>query len=239
MGVYKMNRKVKIYGDGANINEMVKLSQGGIVDGLTTNPTLMAKAGINDYLGFAKDVLKQITKTPISFEVFSDELEEMYEQAKILDSLGQNVYVKIPVTNTKSESTAPIIKKLSDEGIKLNVTAIFTENQIKVVCESLNEVTPSIVSIFAGRIANAGIDPEPIMKYAVKFSQSKNNMEILWASPREVFNVIQAERCGCHIITMTPEQIAATKDLGKNLEEYSLETVKMFYDDAVNAGFKL
>ena len=218
---------------------MVKLSQEGIVDGLTTNPTLMAKAGITDYLGFARDVLKQITKTPISFEVFSDELDQMYEQAKILHSLGKNVYVKIPVTNTKSESTATIIKKLSDEGVKLNVTAIFTEKQIKIVCESLSEVTPSIVSIFAGRIANAGIDPEPIMKYAVELSQSKHNMEILWASPREVFNVIQAERCGCHIITMTPEQIAATRDIGKNLEEYSLETVKMFYDDAVSAGFKL
>ena len=234
-----MNTNVKIYGDGANIDDMVKLSQEGIVDGLTTNPTLMAKAGITNYLDFARDVLKQITKTPISFEVFSDELDEMYTQAKILDNLGKNVYVKIPVTNTKSISTAPIVKKLSDEGVKLNVTAIFTKNQIKVVCESLSELTPSIVSIFAGRIANAGIDPEPIMKYAVELSQSKNNMEILWASPREVFNVIQAERCGCHIITMTPEQIAATKDIGKNLEEYSLETVKMFYDDAVSAGFKL
>jgi len=234
-----MNTNVKIYGDGANIDDMVKLSQEGIVDGLTTNPTLMAKAGITNYLDFARDVLKQITKTPISFEVFSDELDEMYTQAKILDNLGKNVYVKIPVTNTKSISTAPVVKKLSDEGVKLNVTAIFTKNQIKVVCESLSELTPSIVSIFAGRIANAGIDPEPIMKYAVELSQSKNNMEILWASPREVFNVIQAERCGCHIITMTPEQIAATKDIGKNLEEYSLETVKMFYDDAVSAGFKL
>lgn len=234
-----MNLKIKIFGDGANIDEMTKLSQEGIVDGLTTNPTLMAKAGINDYLGFAKEVLEKIKETPISFEVFSDDLEEMYEQAKILNQLGDNVYVKIPVSNTKSESTSPIVKRLSDEGVKLNVTAIFTKKQIKEVCDSLCEDTPSIVSIFAGRIANAGIDPEPIMQYGVEFSKSKENIEILWASPREVFNVIQAERCGCHIITMTPDQIDATKSLGKDLEEYSLETVKMFYEDAVSAGFTL
>tara|TARA_A100001011_G_C14176381_1_gene784789 strand:+ start:64 stop:768 length:705 start_codon:yes stop_codon:yes gene_type:complete len=234
-----MKINVKIFGDGANIEDMVNLSQNGIVDGLTTNPTLMARAGITDYLDFARQVLELIKTTPVSFEVFSDDLEEMYKQAKILSELGENVYVKIPVTNTKSASTASIVKRLSDEGVNLNVTAIFTKDQIKEVYDALNETTPSIVSIFAGRIANAGIDPEPIMKYAVELSKSKVNMEILWASPREVFNVVQADRCGCHIITMTPEQIAATKDLGKDLEEYSLETVKMFYDDAVDAGFKL
>lgn len=234
-----MKPNIKIYGDGANIKDMLNLTENGIVDGLTTNPTLMARAGITDYLSFAKEVLLNITSTPVSFEVFSDDIDEMYRQAKTLNDLGENVYVKIPVTNTKSEPTTRIVKVLSNEGIKLNVTAIFTIGQIDEVCDALNEETPSIVSIFAGRIANAGVDPEPIMKHAVNLSKTKKHMEILWASPREVFNVIQAERCGCHIITMTPEQISATKDLGKDLDLYSLETVKMFYDDATKAGFKL
>jgi transaldolase len=239
MGIDKVKPNIKIYGDGANIEEMFNLSVSGIVDGLTTNPTLMAKAGITDYLSFAKDVLKKITSTPVSFEVFSDEIDDMYKQAKILNNLGENVYVKIPVTNTKSESTSSIVKDLSRQGIKLNVTAIFTIEQIDEICSSLHDETPSIVSIFAGRIANAGVDPEPIMKHAVSLSERNENMEILWASPREVFNVIQAERCGCHIITMTPDQIAALKDLGKDLKEYSLDTVKMFYNDATKAGFTL
>ena len=230
---------IKIFSDGANVKEIVSMDQDDTVDGFTTNPTLMARAGVKDYLSFAREVLSQVQKKSISFEVFSDDLEEMYNQALILRGLGENVSVKIPVTNTQGIPTYPLIKKLSNEGVKLNVTAIFTKDQILKVYESLNLAVSSIISIFAGRIANAGIDPEPIVKFAVDLIQEDDMVEILWASPREVFNLIQAENCGCHIITMTPSLIEATKDIGKNLDQYSLETVKMFYDDAVKSGFHL
>ena len=230
---------IKIFSDGANVKEIVSMDQDDTVDGFTTNPTLMARAGVKDYLSFAREVLSQVKKKSISFEVFSDDLEEMYNQALILRDLGENVSVKIPVTNTQGIPTYPLIKKLSNEGVKLNVTAIFTKDQILKVYESLNLAVSSIISIFAGRIANAGIDPEPIVKFAVDLTQEDNMVEILWASPREVFNLIQAENCGCHIITMTPSLIEATKEIGKDLDQYSLETVKMFYDDAVKSGFTL
>ena len=230
---------IKIFSDGANVKEIVSMDQDDTVDGFTTNPTLMARAGVKDYLSFAREVLSQVKKKSISFEVFSDDLEEMYNQALILRDLGDNVSVKIPVTNTQGIPTYPLIKKLSNEGVKLNVTAIFTKDQILKVYESLNLAVNSIISIFAGRIANAGIDPEPIVKFAVDLTQEDDMVEILWASPREVFNLIQAENCGCHIITMTPSLIEATKEIGKNLDQYSLETVKMFYDDAVKSGFTL
>ena len=215
------------------------MDQDDTVDGFTTNPTLMARAGVKDYLSFAREVLSQVQKKSISFEVFSDDLEEMYNQALILRGLGENVSVKIPVTNTQGIPTYPLIKKLSNEGVKLNVTAVFTKDQILKVYESLNLAVSSIISIFAGRIANAGIDPEPIVKFAVNLIKEDDMVEILWASPREVFNLIQAENCDCHIITMTPSLIEASKDIGKNLDQYSLETVKMFYDDAVKSGFHL
>ena len=231
--------KIKIFADGANVQEIVSMDEQNSVDGFTTNPTLMAQAGIKDYLIFAKDVLSKVKQKSISFEVFSDEIEEMYEQAIILRDLGDNVSVKIPVTNTKGVPTYTLVEKLSNEGVKLNVTAVFTKSQIKNIYNALNPEVNSIISIFSGRIANAGIDPEPIVKFAVDLCSQDENIEILWASPREVFNLIQAERCGCHIITMTPNLIKATKDIGKNLEQYSLETVKMFYDDAVKSGFKL
>ena len=230
---------IKIFSDGANVKEIVSMDQDDTVDGFTTNPTLMARAGVKDYLSFAREVLSQVKKKSISFEVFSDDLEEMYNQALTLRDLGENVSVKIPVTNTQGIPTYPLIKKLSNEGVKLNVTAIFTKDQILKVYESLNLAVNSIISIFAGRIANAGIDPEPIVKFAVDLTQEDDMVEILWASPREVFNLIQAENCGCHIITMTPSFIEATKEIGKNLDQYSLETVKMFYDDAVKSGFTL
>lgn len=209
------------------------------IDGFTTNPTLMAKAGVKDYLDFAKNVLSKVKKKSISFEVFSDDLDEMYKQALILRDLGENVSVKIPVTNTKGMPTYSLIERLSNEGVKLNVTAVFTQAQIQSIYDVLNPEINSIISIFSGRIANAGIDPEPIVKFAVDLCIKYEKIEILWASPREVFNLVQAERCGCHIITMTPNLIKSTKDLGKDLDEYSLETVKMFYDDAVKSGFKL
>jgi len=209
------------------------------IDGFTTNPTLMAKAGVKDYLDFAKNVLSKVKKKSISFEVFSDDLDEMYKQALILRDLGENVSVKIPVTNTKGMPTYSLIERLSNEGVKLNVTAVFTQAQIQSIYDVLNPEINSIISVFSGRIANAGIDPEPIVKFAVDLCMKYEKIEILWASPREVFNLVQAERCGCHIITMTPNLIKSTKDLGKDLDEYSLETVKMFYDDAAKSGFKL
>lgn len=230
--------KVEIFSDGANVQEMIEADRLGIVDGFTTNPTLMAKAGITDYLGFAREVLEHIKEKSISFEVFSDDLDEMYTQAVTLKELGKNVFVKIPVSNTRQEYTYGLIKRLADEGVNLNITAIFTIDQVEKVIQSLDKDVPAIVSIFAGRIANAGIDPEPIMKHAVNLVKDAPKTKILWASSREVFNIIQAERTGTHIITLTPSLISSMKDLGKDLDEFSLETVKMFYKDAFNAGYK-
>ena len=199
----------------------------------------MKSSGITDYLAFAKEVLLSVKEKSISFEVFSDELDDMYRQAMILKDLGENVWVKIPVSNTKGEYSYPLIKKLSSEGVKLNITAIFTIEQIEKVYSSLNPSVNSIISIFAGRIANAGIDPEDTMKYATNLAAGDDNIETLWASSREVFNIIQAERCGTDIITLTPGLIKSMKDLGKDLNQFSLETVKMFYDDAQESGFTL
>ncbi len=231
--------RLKIFSDGADINDMLKAYNSKSVSGFTTNPTLMKKSGITDYMAFAKEALMNITDMPISFEVFSDELDEMEQQAYKLRDLGDNVYVKIPVTNTKSVPTYDLIKKLTSQNVKVNVTAIFTEEQIKNVSESIVNGTPSVISIFAGRIANAGIDPEPIMQFAVDLTKDNPEKEILWASPREALNIIQAERCGCDIITVTPDILKAMDTFGKDLEEFSLETVKMFYDDACSAGFKI
>ena len=231
--------KIKIYSDGADAQEIIKMASENFVDGFTTNPTLMKTSGITDYLAFAKEVLSGVKEKSISFEVFSDELDDMYRQAIILRDLGDNVWVKIPISNTKGEYTYPLIKKLSNEGVKLNITAIFTKEQIKQVYSSLNPEINSIISIFAGRIANAGIDPEETMLYASDLVSEDENIETLWASSREVFNIIQAERCGTDIITLTPGLIKGMKDLGKDLDQYSLETVKMFYDDAQESGFTL
>lgn len=231
--------KIKIYSDGANVEDMVAADSANTVDGFTTNPTLMAKAGISNYIEFAKEVLSSIKEKSISFEVFSDDLDEMYTQAKILKDLGENVFVKIPVSNTQKEYTYDLIEKLSNEGVKLNVTALFTKEHIDNVFKSLNKDVESIISIFAGRIANAGIDPEPTMRYAVDLVKETPNFQILWASSREVFNVIQAERTGTHIITLSPNLIAGMKDLGKDLDDFSLDTVKMFYKDATDAGYSI
>ncbi len=231
--------KIKIYSDGANVEDMVAADSANTVDGFTTNPTLMAKAGISNYIEFAKEVLSSIKEKSISFEVFSDDLDEMYTQAKILKDLGENVFVKIPVSNTQKEYTYDLIEKLSNEGVKLNVTALFTKDHIDNVFKSLNKDVESIISIFAGRIANAGIDPEPTMRYAVDLVKETPNFQILWASSREVFNVIQAERTGTHIITLSPNLIAGMKDLGKDLDDFSLDTVKMFYKDATDAGYSI
>ena len=231
--------KVKIYSDGANVKDMIAADNANTVDGFTTNPTLMAKAGISNYIEFAKEVLSFIKEKSISFEVFSDDIDEMYTQAKILKDLGENVFVKIPVSNTQKEYTYNLIERLSNEGVKLNVTALFTKDHIDNVFKSLNKDVESIISIFAGRIANAGIDPEPTMRYAVDLFKETPNLQILWASSREVFNVIQAERTGTHIITLSPNLISGMKDLGKDLDEFSLDTVKMFYKDATDAGYSI
>ena len=231
---------VKIYADGADLEAMKRMDSENFVSGFTTNPTLMARNGIKDYLSFAKKVLNEISNKSISFEVFSDDLDDMYRQALILRDLGENVWVKIPVTNTKSIYTYDLIHKLSYEGVKINATALFTKNHIDNVYDALNKDIESIISIFAGRIANAGIDPEITMKYASDLTGEHSKVETLWASSREVFNVMQAERCNTDIITLPFKLIDAyKKEVGKDLDEFSLETVKMFYKDAKESGYSL
>lgn len=226
---------MKIFSDGADIQSMK--SNESLVDGFTTNPTLMVKAGITNYLDFAKQAVSEFSK-PISFEVFSDDFDEMYDQALILDGLSNNVYVKIPITNTKGESSSDLLKDLSNKQVKINVTAVFTQSQIESVYKNLNKDIKSILSIFAGRIADTNIDPEPLVTFA---TQNKiNNCEVLWASTREVFNIFQAERCNCDIITVAPNLIEKWKKLeSKDLNEFSLDTVKMFYSDAQQAGYSI
>tara|TARA_B100000965_G_scaffold286331_1_gene244185 strand:- start:1624 stop:2334 length:711 start_codon:yes stop_codon:yes gene_type:complete len=232
--------KVKIYADGADLDAMIKMDTENFITGFTTNPTLMARNGIKDYLSFAKEVLKHIPDKSISFEVFSDNLDEMYRQALILRDLGENVWVKIPVTNTQSVYTYDLINKLSNDGVKINATALFTKEHIDNVYQSLNKNVNSIISIFAGRIANAGIDPEITMKYASDLTENHPKVETLWASAREVFNIMQAERCKTDIITLPFNLIDSyKKEVGKDLDDFSLETVKMFYDDAKASGYTL
>jgi transaldolase len=231
--------KIAVFADGANREAMLRRYQEGFVKGFTTNPTLMNKAGITQYETFAKDVLGTIKTLPISFEVFSDEFEEMERQAKKIGSWGPNVNVKIPITNTRGESSLPLIRRLFDQGLRLNITAILPEEQIDALRKILKPQDDAIVSVFAGRIADSGRDPIPLMRKAVKEFQGLPKAKILWASPREVLNVYQAEECGCHIITATDDLIAKLPLKGKPLAEYSLDTVKMFYNDAQKAAFKI
>tara|TARA_B100001057_G_scaffold171070_1_gene171848 strand:- start:2213 stop:2923 length:711 start_codon:yes stop_codon:yes gene_type:complete len=234
------NLGIKIYADGADLKEIIKMSEDNFIDGFTTNPTLMARLGITDYLGFAKEVLSIVKDKSISFEVFSDDLDEMYRQALILRDLGDNVWVKIPVTNTKSEPTYDLIHKLSHEGVKVNATALFTHEHIEKVYNALNPEINSIISIFAGRIANVGLDPEPTMKFASELTKEHPLVETLWASTREIFNIVEAARTKTDIITVPFSIIDAYhKDFGKDLDEFSLETVKMFYNDAKKSGFSI
>ena len=231
--------RIKLYADGADLNGMIEEYRKGIVSGFTTNPTLMKKAGVTSYEEFAKEALRAIPDLPISFEVFSDDLPGMEREARKIGSWGTNVYIKIPVTNTRGESTAPLVKKLSRDGLKLNVTAILTVDQVKTVAKALSPDTPSIVSVFAGRIADTGVDPMPIMKESVRVLQSNPKAELLWASTRELLNLVQAESCGCHIITITNDILKKTPLVGKDLGQMSLETVQMFYADAQSAGYKI
>lgn len=231
--------KIKIFADGADLDSIIDAYEKKIVKGFTTNPTLMAKAGITNYLAFATEVLRVVRDMPVSFEVFSDDMAGMRQQALRLNELGANVYVKIPVTNTRGEQSAPLIRELAELGLKLNITAIMTTEQVGGLVPVLRPDVPSIVSVFAGRIADSGRDPLPAMKNALAILKPLPAAELLWASPREVLNIIQADEIGCHIITVTPDLLAKTGNLGKELEIYSLETVRMFYHDAVRSGFTI
>lgn len=226
------NLKVKIFADGADINEMKRIHGEGLVKGFTTNPTLMRKANVANYELFAKEVLKEIQDLPISFEVFSDEFEIMEIQARRIAGWGKNVNVKIPITNTKGASSTALIKKLSDEGISLNITAITTIEQVEAVVSVISPKAKTIISVFAGRIADTGRDPIPYMKKAANILKSKQHAELLWASSRELLNIIQAESCGCHIVTVTSDILKKIPNIGKNLGVLSLDTVSMFYEDA-------
>jgi transaldolase len=231
--------RVKVFADGANLDGMLALAANPLVQGFTTNPTLMRKAGVTDYAAFARSALAAIREKPISFEVLSDEFDEMEAQAREIATWGPNVYVKIPVTNTQGEFAGHLIRRLASAGVKVNVTAVMTLAQVDRVLPCLSAQTPSYVSVFAGRIADTGRDPLPIMIAACERLRSVPAAELIWASPREVFNVIQADQIGCHVITVTHDVLGKLKTLGKDLDLFSLETVKMFRDDAVQAGFAL
>ena len=231
--------KVKIFADGADLNGMLELYNHNYIKGFTTNPTLMRKGGINDYEGFARQVLEHITDRPISFEVFSDEFSEMERQARKISGWGRNVFVKIPVTNTRRESSVDLIRRLASEGIQLNVTALTMPEQVRRVAPVLGSRTPAYISIFAGRIADTGREPAPLMKEAVEIMSEYPNQELIWASPRELLNIFHADEIGCHVITVTYDILKKLPLIGKGLEEYSLETVKMFYTDARTAGYRL
>ena len=231
--------KVKIFADGADKTGMLEMYSKSYIKGLTTNPTLMSKAGITDYRAFCKDILTHIKDKPLSFEVFSDDFVEMERQAMEIASWGDNVYVKIPVTNTKQETSYGLVKKLGLQNVKVNVTAIMTLTQVRDVVSVLNPEVPSYVSVFAGRIADTGRDPRSMMAASVELLKLVPAAELIWASPRELLNIFHADEIGCHVITVTNDILKKLSIVGYELEAYSLETVKMFYDDATTAGFNL
>ena len=230
---------IKIFADGAVLEDVPKLINEGILKGFTTNPTLMAKAGVKDYEGFAKKFLDAAHGMPVSLEVFADDVPNMIRQARILASWGDNVYVKVPVTNTAGETTADAVSRLARDGVKLNVTAVFTRPQIDGLLPLFDAKTPAILSIFAGRIADAGVDPQPIVRHAVECVRGRPNLEILWASCREIYSVVLAADAGCHIITVPNDMLGKLGGLGRDLDAVSLDTVKMFYTDAKASGFQL
>ena len=230
--------RVKIFADGADRAGILSLNANPLIQGMTTNPTLMRKAGIKDYEGFARDILQAVTAKPISFEVFSDDFPEMRRQALKLASWQKNVYVKIPITNTRGESSLPLVSELGREGVQLNITAILTLDQVRGVADALNPAIPSVVSVFAGRIADTGVDPEPIMRASLALLHNQPKAELLWASVREVLNLFQADACGCQIVTVPHDILAkAQKMTGMEHGALSLDTVKMFAADALAAGF--
>ncbi len=231
--------KIKLFMDGADLAGMRKAYSEGLVGGFTTNPTLMRKAGVRDYESFAREAIAAIPDLPISFEVFSDDFGAMAEEAHKIASWGGHTYIKVPITDTQGESAVPLIEKLSGEGLSLNVTAILTLEQVGLASRALHPDTPSIVSVFAGRIADTGVDPTPMMARARQIIGEKPKAELLWASPREVLNVLQAEQAGCHIITATVDVLNKLQVIGKDLDEFSLETVRMFHSDARAAGYAI
>ena len=233
------NLKVKIFADGADRNKMLEMYNKDFIKGLTTNPTLMNKAGIRDYKAFCLDILSDIKNKPISFEVFSDDFEEMERQALEIASWGSNVYVKIPIMNTKKIPCYSTVRKLALEKVKLNITALMTLDQVVQISKVLSPAVPSYVSVFAGRIADTGVDPVPLMKKSLNILQALPFNELIWASPRELLNIFQADEIGCHVITVTQDILKKLDLIGYDLNEYSLDTVKMFFNDAVVAGYKL
>lgn len=238
-GGNKLDLKVKLYADGANINDMKAQYKNGVVSGFTTNPSLMKKAGVKDYVSFAEEVVNEIPDMSISFEVFADDFDQMKLEARKIAEFGENVYVKIPITNTRGESSIPLIKKLSNEGINLNITAVFTIDQVKEILSVISPNSKTIISVFAGRIADTGINPVPTMEGAVSLCKSHENVELLWASTREVFNIVQANEVGVDIITCPTDILNKLHMLGMDLEELSVETVKGFYKDVESLGYSI
>lgn len=231
--------RIKIFADGADEKGITELAANHMIKGYTTNPTLMRAAGVSDYEGFARRVLQVVTEAPISFEVFADEWDEMERQARKITTWGKNVFVKIPITNTKGESSAPVMKRLACDGIRLNITGMLTLDQVRTSTESLAGGPDCIISVFAGRIADTGVDPIPLMCEALDVMRPHRNLELLWASPREILNIVQADAIGCHIITVTHDLLKKLPILGRDLADYSLDTVRMFHRDAQTAGFAL
>ena len=230
--------RVKVFADGADLEGIGRLAADPIIAGFTTNPTLMRKAGVKDYEEFAKAALELVGDRPISFEVFTDDFAEMAREARAITTWGDNVYVKIPVTDTDGNAADDLVRELSHEGVKLNVTGLFTLEQVSSVCAALDGGAPACVSLFAGRIADAGVDPIPIVSEAVAIVEQVG-AELIWASPREILNVVQADQTGCHIITVTHDLLAKLPSLGKDLTEFSLDTVRMFHRDATDAGYEI
>lgn len=233
------NLKVQVFADGADLDSMLALYRNPLIKGFTTNPTLMRKAGITDYPKFARAVLAAIPDRPISFEVFADEFNQMEEQAREIASWGGRVNVKIPITNTRGESSAPLVRRLARAGVSLNVTALMTLKQVQEIVPCLESGPPSYVSVFAGRIADTGRDPVPMMAESVRILRNFSNIQLIWASPRELLNVFQADEIGCHVITVTHDVLNKLRLVGRDLNDYSLDTVKMFFTDAQSAGFRL
>jgi transaldolase len=230
--------RTKIFADGADIRGMLDMAANPLIAGFTTNPTLMRKAGVTDYPAFAREIVRAIPDRPISFEVFADEFEEMERQASIIGSWGPNVYVKIPITNTRAEPCTELLRRLVGRGLCVNVTAMMTLEQVQSVAPILQNGPGAYVSVFAGRIADSGLDPCPLMRRTVEYLAAFPRVELIWASPRELLNLVQADAVGCHVITMSNDLIKKIPLLGKDLTAYSLETVKMFYDDAQKAGYR-
>jgi transaldolase len=231
--------KVKLFADGAELSVIARLAEDPLIRGFTTNPTLMRKAGVLDYEAFAREVLTIVPDRPVSFEVFSDDFDEMERQALEIAAWGENVHVKIPVTNTRGACSGPLVRRLSAAGVKLNVTAILTAEQVARVVDSLAEGATGFVSVFAGRIADTGRDPIPVMMRSLDRLRARPGFELIWASPRELLNVFQADAIGCHVLTATKDILSKLSLVGKDLDEYSLETVQMFYDDAQGAGYTI